>query len=79
MHVHHKRASPFVSEDIISDNIRVCKEKGNVMSASSAYLLYGKNDGDQNINRDTFKVLTAPQRFLYKIIVSICEEVSKRD
>ena len=78
----HWAASPFVTEDIISDNIRVCKEKGNAMSASPAYLLYGKNDGDcsnQNINRDTFKVLAAPQSFLYKNIVSIYEEVNKRD
>lgn len=78
----HWAASPFVTDDIISDNIRVCKEKGNAMSASPAYLLYGKNDGDcssQNINRDTFKVLAAPQSFLYKNIVSIYEEVKKRD
>lgn len=78
----HWAASPFVTEDIISDNIRVCREKGNAMSASPAYLLYGKNDGDcsnQNINRDTFKILAAPQSFLYKNIVSIYEEVNKKD
>ena len=78
----HWAASPFINEEIISDNIRVCKEKGNAMSASPAYLLYGKNDGDcstQNINRDTFKILAAPQSFLYKNIVAIYEEVIKRD
>lgn len=78
----HWAASPFVSDEILKDNIRVCKEKGNAMSASPAYLLYGKNDGDystQNINRDTFKVLAAPQSFLYKNIVTIYEEVNKRD
>ena len=78
----HWAASPFVTEDIISDNIRVCREKGNAMSACPAYLLYGTNDGEQsnqNINRDTFKILAAPQSFLYKNIVSIYEEVGKRD
>ena len=78
----HWAASPFVTDEIISDNIRVCKEKGNAMSSSPAYLLYGKNDGEcsnQNINRDTFKVLAAPQSFLYKNIVSIYEEVNKGD
>ena len=78
----HWAASPFVTEDIISDNIRVCKEKGNAMSASPAYLLYGTNDGEQsnhNINRDTIKILAAPQSFLYKNIVSIYEEVEKRN
>ena len=78
----HWAASPFVTEDIISDNIRVCKEKGNAMSACPAYLLYGTNDGEQsnqNINRDTFKIMAAPQSFLYKNIVAIYEEVGKRD
>ena len=78
----HWAASPFVTEDIISDTIRVCKEKGNAMSACPAYLLYGTNDGEQsnqNINRDTFKILAAPQSFLYKNIESIYEEVNKRD
>lgn len=78
----HWAASPFINEEIISDNIRVCKEKGNAMSASPAYLLYGSNDGDcsmHNINRDTFKILAAPQSFLYKNIVALYEEVNKRD
>ena len=78
----HWAASPIINEEIITDNIRVCKEKGNAMSASPAYLLYGKNDGEcskQNINRDTFRVLSAPQSFLYKNIISIYEEVDKRD
>ena len=52
------------------------------MSASPAYLLYGKNDVDcskQNINRDTFRVLAAPQSFLYKNIIAIYDEVNKRN
>ena len=75
-------ASPFVTDEIISDNIRVCKEKGNAMSACPAYLLYGSNDGEQskkNINRDTIKILAAPQSFLYKNIVDIYKEVEKRN
>lgn len=76
----HWAASPFVTDDIISDNIRVCKEKGNAMSASPAYLLYGSNDGEcahRNINRDTFKVLSAPQSFLYKNMLTLYEEVER--
>lgn len=78
----HWAASPFVTDEIISDNIRVCKEKGNAMSACPAYLLYGSNDGEQskkNINRDTIKILAAPQSFLYKNIVDIYKEVEKRN
>ena len=77
----HWAASPFVTEEIISDNIRVCKEKGNAISASPAYLLYGENNGDysnRNINRDTFKILAAPHSFLYKNIVALYDEVEKK-
>lgn len=78
----HWAASPFVTDEIISDNIRVCKEKGNAMSASPAYLLYGSNDGEcsrNNINRDTFKVLSAPQSFRYHDIVAMYDEVNKQN
>lgn len=78
----HWAASPFVTDEIISDNIRVCKERGNAMSASPAYLLYGSNNGicaERNINRDTFKVLAAPQSFLYKNIVDIYNRVEKEN
>lgn len=77
----HWAASPFLTEEIISDNIRVCNEKGNAISASYSYLLYGTNDGDcarKNINRDTFMTLSAPQSFLYKVIVDIYRQVEEK-
>jgi 2-C-methyl-D-erythritol 4-phosphate cytidylyltransferase len=77
----HWAASPFLSEDIITDNIRVCKEKGNAISASYSYLLYGSNDGEfalKSINRETFMTLAAPQSFLYSVIVNIYKEVEGR-
>ena len=77
----HWAASPFLSEEIITDNIRVCKEKGNAMSASHSYLLYGTNDGDcarKSINRETFMTLAAPQSFLYRIITDIYRQVEEK-
>jgi 2-C-methyl-D-erythritol 4-phosphate cytidylyltransferase len=77
----HWAASPFVTEDIITDNIRICKERGNAISASYSYLLYGTNDGDcamRAINRDTFLTLAAPQSFLYKVIVDIYKQVEEK-
>ncbi len=77
----HWAASPFLSEEMISDNIRVCKEKGNAMTASYSYLLYGTNDGDcakKNINRETFMTLSAPQSFLYKVITNIYRQVEEK-
>ena len=78
----HWSASPFVTKDIISDNIRVCKEKGNAITASYSYLLYGTNDGEcakKNINRETFVTLSAPQSFLYKVITDIYKQVDEKN
>ncbi len=75
-------ASPFIAPDIISDGIRVCKEKGNSISAMPAYMLYGKksNDGDysiEGIDRDTFMVMNAPQCFKYSYILQLYEEAEQ--
>lgn len=78
----HWAASPFLSEDIISDNIRVCKEEGNAITASYSYLLYGSNDGNcakKAINRESFMTLSAPQSFLYKNIVDLYKQVEEKN
>ena len=78
----HWSASPFLSEEIISDNIRVCKEKGNAISASYSYLLYGTNDGDcakRAIKRESFMTLSAPLSFLYKEITDIYKQVEEKN
>ena len=78
----HWSASPFINEEMITDNIRVCKEKGNAITASYSYLLYGNNDGDcakKNIDRETFMTLSAPQSFLYKIITDIYRQVEEKN
>ena len=78
----HWAASPFLSEEIITDNIRVCKENGNAISASYSYLLYGSNDGDcakKAINRDSFMTLSAPQSFRYNVIVDLYKQVEEKN
>lgn len=78
----HWSASPFINEEMITDSIRVCKEKGNAITASYSYLLYGTNDGDcakMNINRESFMTLSAPQSFLYKVITDIYKQVEEKN
>lgn len=78
----HWAASPFLSDEIISDNIRVCKERGNAISACYSYLLYGSNDGDcakKAINRESFLTLSAPQSFLYGNIVDLYKQVEEKN
>jgi 2-C-methyl-D-erythritol 4-phosphate cytidylyltransferase len=77
----HLAVSPLLSDEIISDNIRVCKEKGNAITACPPYLLYGTNDGDcsrKAIDRNTFMTLSAPQSFLYKVIVDLYRQVEEK-
>ena len=77
----HWAASPFLSEEIITDNIRVCKEKGNAITASYSYLLYGSNDGDcskKAINRESFLTLAAPQSFRYEVIMDLYKQIEEK-
>lgn len=77
----HWAASPFLTEEIITDNIRVCKEKGNAITASYSYLLYGTNDGDcskKAINRESFMTLAAPQSFRYDVITDLYKQVEEK-
>lgn len=78
----HWAASPFISEEIITDNIRVCKEKGNAITASDSYLLYGSNDGNcskKAINRDSFMTLAAPLSFRYEAIKDLYKQVEEKN
>lgn len=77
----HWAASPFVSDEILKDNIRVCREKGNAMSSCNAFVLYGQNNGDHAdgiLDRDTFKCLSAPQSFLYQNIVEFYHQIEEK-
>ena len=77
----HWAASPFVSDEILKDNIRVCEEKGNAMSSCKAFVLYGTNDGDHAdgiIDRETFMSLSAPQAFRYRNIVDFYRLVEEQ-
>lgn len=65
----HYGASPFVEDEIITDAIRVCKEKGNCTSANPIYTLTGSNDdgtkSTQWVDRDKIMGLNSPQCFLF--------------
>ena len=77
----HYGASPFVSEDIISDAIRVCKKKGNSSPAMPSVLLLGSNDGDKSttwIDRDKVIVFNAPQCFKFSYVSQLYEEAIEK-
>lgn len=75
----HFGASPFVTPDIITDAIRVSREKGNAISTTDYYLLSGKkktnatvsdpeNYTEEYINRDTIAVMNSPHAFRFGYI-----------
>lgn len=78
----HYGASPFTTEDIITDAIRVAKEKGNSSPAISSPLLLGSNDGDKSLNwidRDKVMILNTPQGFKFSYVVQLYDEAIEND
>lgn len=82
----HFAASPFIKPELISDVIRVCREKGtNAISTADYLLLSGRkksaktvldpeNYTDTYINRDTIAVMNTPHAFRYGFISEMYRE-----
>lgn len=70
-------ASPCTPDDVISDAIRVCKEKGNASPAMKSLFLVGSNDGDRSLNwidRDKIIIHNTPQCFRFDYLVQLYDE-----
>lgn len=72
----HFGVSPFITPDIISDAIRVCREKGNAISSTDYYVLSGRkkltasvadpdNYSEEYIDRETIAVMNSPHAFRF--------------
>jgi 2-C-methyl-D-erythritol 4-phosphate cytidylyltransferase len=81
----HFGASPFIQEYIITDCIKVCKEKGNAISTIDFFLLSGlkhsvksvdntDNYTEEYIDRDTVACMNSPHAFNYGFIKDIYDE-----
>ena len=81
----HFGASPFITGDIISDCIRVCRDKDNAISTTDFYLLSGKkkkttsvsdkeNYTDEYVNRDTVAIMNSPHAFNYGFVSDMYKE-----
>lgn len=78
----HYAASPFITDDIITDAIRVCKLKENSCPAMSSVLLLGDNNGEKSsnwINRDNVMLLNSPQCFKYSYITQLYDEAIEKN
>lgn len=78
----HDAIRPMVSQDIISDNIRVCREYGNAITVIPCTAVMLKTiDGitsDAQIHRDNLKITQTPQTFFLHDILAAHEEAIER-
>lgn len=77
----HFGASPFVSEEIITDCIEVCKKKGNAISTTNFFLLSGiKTDEtmcNEWIDRETIACMNSPHAFRFGFIDQLYREAEE--
>lgn len=78
----HDSIRPLVSDEIISDSIRVCKKKGmGISSVSSMDNVMLTNDGEsglQSISRYTFRRIQTPQTYQLGNLRKFHEEAMKQ-
>ena len=81
----HFGVSPFITGDIITDAIRVCKDKGNAISTTDYYVLCGKkkttssvadpdNFSEEYVDRETIAVMNSPHAFRFGFIDDLYKE-----
>lgn len=77
----HDAIRPMVGPDIISDNIRVCKEYGNaitVIPCTAAMLkTFDGTTSEEQVSRDNLKITQTPQTFFLRDIISAHKEALK--
>lgn len=78
----HDAIRPMVSSDIISDNIRVCREHGNaitVVPCTAAMLkTYDSLSTTEQVPRDNLKITQTPQAFFVRDIVDAHKEALRK-
>lgn len=78
----HDAIRPLLSEEIISDNIRVCKEHGNaitVIPCNAAMLkTYDGIHSETQVPRDNLKETQTPQTFFLKDIIAAHKEALEK-
>lgn len=76
-------ASPFTTEHIISDGVKICLEKGSSVSCTPCFQLMGTND-ENNISkawvdRDKFVQICCPQSFKFSYLLDIYKRAEEKN
>ncbi len=76
----HTGVAPFLDPELITDSLRVCRDKGNAITSYPLYSLAGKRNDchpeltDEWVDRDSIVCLKNPHSFRYSVIRKIYEE-----
>lgn len=74
----HDAIRPMISQEIISENIRVCRERGNaitVVPCTAAMLkTYDSVSAEEQVPRDNLKITQTPQTFFLEDIIGAHKE-----
>lgn len=79
----HDSIRPMVSADIITENIKVCREKGNAVTVipCTSVMLQTEDAmvSDKQIPRDNLKITQTPQTFFLNELIGVHKEAVKID
>lgn len=86
MIVIHYGAAPFTTQEMVSDAIRVCREKGNAVCGIPCFQLMGTRDRHENgeqsekwVDRDQYIQITSPYAFNYGFVLDLYKEAEEKD
>lgn len=74
-------AAPFTSEKIVTDVIRVMKEKESAVTATPCYQLMGSMDGETSntwVDRDKFTQIACPYGFRYSYLLDVYKRAEEQ-
>jgi 2-C-methyl-D-erythritol 4-phosphate cytidylyltransferase len=74
-------AAPFTSEKIVTDVIRVMKEKDSSVTATPCYQLLGSMDGKTSntwVDRDKFTQIACPYGFKYSYLLDVYKRADEQ-
>jgi 2-C-methyl-D-erythritol 4-phosphate cytidylyltransferase len=74
-------AAPFTSKRIVSDVIRVMKEKDSSVTATPCYQLLGSMDGDTSntwVDRDKYTQIACPYGFKYSYLLDVYKRAMEK-
>lgn len=74
-------AAPFTSEKIVTDVIRVMRDKGSSVTATPCYQLMGSMDGETSntwVDRDKYTQIACPYGFKYSYLLDVYKRAEEK-